>query len=87
MPGGAYPPTPGGADASEADEEVAKWEQEVARLVAAREAISRASGADDGERPLLCSNHASALANAMRLLDAARRKKAKMTGVTPPTKA
>ena len=46
---------------------------EVARLTAEREKIGAAAGATAGEPPLL-HNHAAALANAMRRLDAARRK-------------
>lgn len=87
----ATPGTDAKHSAASADDDVAKWEAEVARLTRLRRAISvrsghAAGGAEDGEPPLLLHNHASALANAMRLLDAARRKRARRNGLTPPQK-
>jgi len=63
----------GGAVACVGEESLEAAEAEVARLTAEREKIGAAAGATAGEPPLL-HNHAAALANAMRRLDAARRK-------------
>ena len=63
----------GGAVAGVGEESLEAAEAEVARLTAEREKIGAAAGATAGEPPLL-HNHAAALANAMRRLDAARRK-------------
>ena len=65
------PPTPGGGTPSAGD--VARWEEEVARLTAERLKIATLAGHVEGE-PLLLSNLASPLANAMRLLATARRR-------------
>jgi len=69
---GADPPTPG-AGSEQAAAEERRFEQEVRRLTAQRLEISRAAGHAEGE-PLLLSNLASPLANATRLLAAARRR-------------
>ena len=89
--------TPGGdRDAAAAPEDdVTRWESEVARLHALRLAISVRHGhvASAAEKrsgaspePLLLHNHASELANAIRLLDAAKRKRARRIGSTPPAR-
>ena len=81
------------------DDEVIKWEAEVARIHRLRMAISLRHGheASFGEKagldpllapppPLLLHNHASELANAIRLLDAAKRKRARRNGTSPVAK-
>ena len=84
---GSNPPTPAKDESmGSADEEVARWEQEVTRLEAARKRVSMESGGQEGA-PMLLYNHAPALANALRLLDAARRKRARLGNFTPPAKA
>ena len=84
---GSNPPTPAKDELmGSADGEVARWEQEVTRLEAARKRVSKASGGQEGA-PMLLYNHAPALANALRLLDAARRKRARLGNSTPPAKA
>jgi hypothetical protein len=65
------PPTPGGGAQSAGD--VTRREQEVARLTAERLTVATLAGHVEGE-PLLLSNLASPLANATRLLAAARRR-------------
>lgn len=79
------PATPGSAAndaAATLEEEITRWEAEVEKLTAARLSISVASGHKDGQ-PLLLHNHASALANAMRILDAAKRKRSRVNDNTP----
>ena len=78
------PGTPGTSDAVAAlEDDIVRWGAEVEKLKAARLAISLASGHEEGQ-PLLLHNHASALANATRLLDAAMRKRSRLNGTTPP---
>ena len=83
-----HEPTTPGTDANDVavalEDEIARWETEVEKLVAARQAISVASGHEEGQ-PLLLHNYASSLANATRLLDAAKRKRSRLNGgATPP---
>ena len=76
----------GGNGGGALDEAVAVWSAEVARLEAERRRISAAAGHGAGDAPILC-NLAAPLANATRLLEAARRKRARGGGETPSSAA
>ena len=69
-PDHSNPPTPGGGTLATGD--VARYEDEVARLTAQRLEIAMLAGHVEGD-PLLLSNLASPLANATRLLAVRRR--------------